>query len=351
MSNKEKIKVFFLVNANNKIGGGHLVRCSLIADELTEYQVESCFIFTNTDENYKNQIHKNFDVIEISEDDSYNPNLQVKIISEKGGQNCLLVIDSDNPNYYKTSFQTEIRSSGIKLMIITVNPNFEYNTDILLNQNIISLTQEYKTAHFTKKLLGPEYFILDKKYRAKRKKIKKQNPPFNLLISFGGADYHNLTGKILEALLSISDYFKKLIVVVGGLNNNKEDIVKQIEGIVDLKIELHIDSKNMDVLMLESDIAITSSGLTFWELSTMEIPSFMIAASEREKAITNYLHSEKYCYKLGDYDNLHNNDETAIEIAKVLDEGIYSSIQVHRLAEQINLNGVELLVKEMISIF
>ncbi len=350
MSNKERIKVFFLVNANFKIGGGHLVRCKLIADELNKHQVESCFIFTSTDENFKNQIQKSYNIIEINENDSYNPSLLVKIISEKGEKACLLVIDSDNPNYYKANFQVEIRASGIKLMIITINPNFKYNTDIILNQNIIALTQEYKTASYTKKLLGPQYFILDKKYRAKRKKTKIQNPPFNLLIAFGGADYNNLTRKILGALCSINHYFIKLIVVVGGLNKNKENIVKQIEGIDDIKIELHVDSKNMDELMQDSDLAITSSGLTFWELATMEIPSFIIAASEREKAITNYLHNKKYCFKLGEFDNLKSNN-VANEIRQVIDKGVHQLIQVKKLAKQINLNGVELVVKEMLSIF
>lgn len=342
--------VFILVNANSIIGSGHLVRCRIIAEELLKYNIKSVFIFSDTDPKYSDNISKLFDVIIIDKQPS---NILENILNEisRFDENKLLIIDSDNCDYYNEHFQKRIINSGIKLMHITVNPDYHYFSHILLNQNIIALDQEYLTENYTKKLLGPEFFIFNSKLRnfnLNHNKLYVQ--PYNLFIAFGGADHNNLTERILDPVYKLRKYFNKINVVVGRLNKNYERINNRIKEINDNDIYFHYDTDNIYPLMQEADIAICSSGLTFWELIVFDVPSFMIASSEREKNITDFLDLKKYCFKLGHFDNIGDNEELAKTIEYNLNKDFKNNLNLKEIKELININGIYEVGQEIINI-
>lgn len=342
--------VFILVNANSIIGSGHLVRCRIIAEELLKYNIKSVFIFSDTDPKYSDNISKLFDVIIIDKQPS---NILENILNEisRFDENKLLIIDSDNCDYYTEHFQKRIINSGIKLMYITINSEYYFYSHIILNQNIIALEQEYKSKSYTKKLLGPDFFILSEKLREfnispkSRKKTK-----LNLFVAFGGADYYNLTSKIIECLSIIGNNFESIDIILGGLNNNYENINHQIDELNINNIQVHYNTQEIYNLMDKADIAICSSGLTFWELAIFNVPSFMIASSEREKYITDYLDSKQYCKSLGHFDTLPSSKELAKTIDSLISEDYLQSINLNELNSKINLNGVEKVVDEIFHI-
>src|SRR5690349_9452043 len=150
---KEKY-VFIYVNADSKIGSGHFWRCLSIADELTKYNIGISFIYSSLSSVLLQVLKQNnYSAYEIT---GTLPDHFVQIIRDKNNSSSLLVIDSDNTSFYEKEFQSAIIGSGIKLMIITVNPDFHYHAHILLNQNIIACYQKYTSESYTHKLFGPE---------------------------------------------------------------------------------------------------------------------------------------------------------------------------------------------------
>ena len=337
-----KKRVYFLVNANNRIGIGHLVRCKIIAEELKSININSVFIFSDTPSEQISSTKEKYEVIYLDLIKTYSIYNYINFINHE-----LLVIDSDNKNYYSEKFQKNLLSVGIKFMHITVNPNYKYYSHILLNQNIISTTQNYNTEAYTCKMLGPTYFIFKKEFRNECLiSVNNNKFPLTMFLAFGGADQNNLTCKLLNSIIILKQYFKEVIVVIGGLNKNVEKI-KDFIKTSSLKINLHINTANIHGLMQNSDVAIVSSGLTFWELSILGIPSFMLVSSEREREITNFLHDNRYCYKLGEFDNLPSDILISNNIKAVLDKGLLKRINIEGLKRQINVNGVNLVVDEI----
>ena len=74
--------------------------------------------------------------------------------------------------------------------------------DYYLNQNIIDNRKKFfflKNFNETRCMLGPRYALIEKKYSKYSRLIKKKILK-NIIISFGGSDRENLTGRVLQVL-------------------------------------------------------------------------------------------------------------------------------------------------------
>ena len=187
-------------------------------------------------------------------------------------------------------------NSKLKFGYFTIFDSYTYWCDLLITPNIYSLKQSYNKAQHTKHLEGPQYFVFSKKIREYEFEVRKNNPP-NLLVNFGGADPHNITNRILPVLKKVSPHFGQINVVVGGLNQQAKNIMNQAWG----SIKVHHNTTKMFELMSKTDVGFLACGLTFWELSTFGVPSFIIPSSKRELAYGDYIAENKYATKLGDY--------------------------------------------------
>ncbi|MFC2124718.1 PseG/SpsG family protein [Bacteroidota bacterium] len=331
--------VLFCTNANQKIGSGHLMRSKILANELAKLNLSILFFLTdNSDINFSNHVIKGFPGLKIG-----NSNL-LQSIKRYGSSNAILIVDSDDPYFFSDTFQKEVIALGLKLMHITIDPSHFYRSHIVLNPNIIAQYQEYQTADYTKRLFGPRFFIFRENFR----KTRTLNPDrssgkLTLFLAFGGSDFHNLTTRILHSITSLSNFISRVHVIIGPLNLHLSEINKMSEQINDIDISCHVNVPDIENYMLDSDIAITSCGTTFWELAALNIPTFCIAGSEREKSIAEFLHREKYTYSLGEYDNLTTSSEIAEIIQKIHKAGIRKFINSQLLNDQINLDGVSLV--------
>ena len=141
----------------------------------------------------------------------------------------LLHIDSDVREFYLPEFQKGIVNSGIKLMYATLYNDYHYYAHILLNQNILALAQEYSTEPYTKRLLGPKYFLWSKNAQVMDEfpanKVQKGTSVF---INFGNSDPNNLTAKAVELVQLNASLFEKVIVVVGSLYSWYDELEEQI---------------------------------------------------------------------------------------------------------------------------
>lgn len=347
ISNNEIIKVSFFVNANSRIGGGHLSRCMLVAKELNKRGVETCFLFSDTDEASIKIVSKKHKTVKLNNEAVINPSTLIEQIIPG---RSLLIFDTDLPEFYEKDYQQAFVKAGIRFMYITIREDYYYS-DIVLNQNIIALEQKIITETKTKKLLGPDYFIIDEVFRTSIKNTgRSKKPPFNLFVCFGGADPENLTGKTIEIIRQCSDLFNEVDIVIGGFNQNFKNIKTSLEESPESKITLHHNINYIDKLMQKADLAITSSGLTFWELTILGVPAFTIASSEREKAITDFLHKKKYTYKLGSYDNLPELARLSSIIREVCQD-LDKKILFEELRKKINPKGVEKVVDEILGLF
>ena len=331
---------YFRVEANNIIGTGHLVRTEILADELKKDDIKINFICNNIPEDYRRKLlEKGYNIHRINSNESEYEQI-IKIITS---EHSLLVIDNDNEEFYTKEFQLRIKAQGIKLMIITFYNNFKFYCDILLNQNIMALSQEYDCSVHTKKLLGPRYVILENNYKEIYKNIdhyKTNKEKKTILITFGGVDKPDRTSFVYKALVMNKQHINKIIIVLGSMYQHKQKIEKLAREFKE-KTEVYQNTTKMPFLFAESDIVFNSGGLTVWEGSVFSNLIVIMGHTEREILGGKFIGENNYGIYLGtksDYDikKLSN------KISDILNRD--NTLLIYRLEKEIDVNGVEKVV-------
>ncbi len=181
----------------------------------------------------------------------------------------------------------------------------------------------------TKFLLGPEFVILpinfDRQIIESRKYKQK---PETLLLTMGGADELDFTGKILDILIK-QGIALKIKAIVGSGYGEIEALKKKAEN-ADVVIEQNV--KNMFEQYLSCDVAIGAGGLTASELVATKTPAILIATHKHQQARCEYFNEKGWVNYLGyrdfDEDELVNSvinppdapDTNIFNTARILDE-------------------------------
>lgn len=289
---------YFRVDAYQKIGTGHLVRSKIIADFLSANKGFRC-VFLVGEKSLQSAI--DFDVTyEVIDEDNELESI-CRILDDCQSPK-ILVTDGDKAIFYEETFQKTIVESNTFLMTVTMRNEPFFHSHLVFNQNIIALDQHYKKSDYTKLLLGPEYIILNENFRklSPPERIGDQNKKPNLLINFGGADALDLTSQVLREVATLADQLNSVSVVVGRLYKPLDSLKHLIEALKEtVDIQLFVNTPLMPQLMEKCDFAITSCGLTAWELIYLKTPNMVITTSDREKITAVALEQEGCIVNLG----------------------------------------------------
>ena len=342
----KKGQAFFYLNANDKIGSGHFWRCLSIANELIKFDVSISFLYSSLHDSLAELLQQNnYSAYQLNDITAGN---FIEIVNSKNTDNntSLIIIDSDNISFYKKEFQLNIIGADIRLMLITVNPDFHYYAHIVLNQNIIACHQNYSVENYTRPLLGPEYFIYTPQFRKigiqPVKPIRK-----NIFISFGSADPCHFTFQLMNKILN-ERYFDSFSfhVVVGSLNQDYENIKKLCELHQD-HVQLYHNIPDVSNVMLKCDLAICAPGLMYWELALMGVRSVLFSSSLREKKISLFLHDNGYAYTFHQYDEIFNDEKFELFrtfLSMIKEEYFYN---FSALRKKINPEGINKICSEI----
>jgi UDP-2,4-diacetamido-2,4,6-trideoxy-beta-L-altropyranose hydrolase len=225
------------------------------------------------------------------------------------GPMTVLVVDDHREAFYASDFQQGIREAGFRLVMITFRHDVRFAADIVHNQNLLALEHDYGVADHTRLLLGPRYAVLDDAYRHPRS--ERAGVPERarvVLVTFGGADRTNQSRKVVEALASLEDPPDRVILVVGGLYTHAEELKEYVDGLPDLAVELHVNTSKMPELMAASDLAVSSGGLTAWELACLGVPNIILSTADAERQTGRLLSRRDYAHYLGHHDEAAGAD-------------------------------------------
>lgn len=347
------MNIFVLASGNKSIGKGHINRSLSIVRKLKTVGADCRYFCFDNDESVNLEIEKDATCVGLSTNEKVinNPDTYIEYIKSVTNENApsLLYVDSDYLPFYSVTFQKEIVNAGVKLMYATLFDQFHFYAHIILNQNIIALSQNYTSEEYTKKLLGPKYMLWANEEVKSEEELKRvDNAGQRLFINFGNADPNNLSSKIWEVIKLTRSHFSRIIVVVGDLYPGFDELQKSIEEFSDPQIELHQSVRNMGGLMKVSDLAISSLGMTFWELTYLNIPSIIIAGSERELAVCNHISDKNYAFKLGSFNDENWLSKWTDSLESFMVKEGSGNLKTAELKKLINVNGLDLVVEEII---
>lgn len=286
-------------DANSFIGTGHIMRCKTIATSLREIGVEVVFV---TSDNEANEIIKNSgfeNTILDSSWDDLESEIPLFLDVIKKYNPTLVLVDS----YCVTKTYFESIKNNTRIAYIDDLNKECWPVDILINYNIYSSVYDYSSYDNTNTslLLGTSFAPLRTEFvNVNPKSIN--NKPKKILISAGGSDPENITGLIIESLVDEVDFKDiEFHFLVGSLNKRIDSIRKL--ALNHNNVVLHINSFNISELMKYSDIAVSASGTTLYELCACGVPTITYVLADNQLIAANQFSKEGIMINIGDCRN------------------------------------------------
>ncbi len=199
---------------------------------------------------------------------------------------------------FGADYQRLLMAAGFRILFLDDYGHAgEYEADLVLNQNLGADAALYvRRKPHTRLLLGPRYALLRREFQAWRD-WTREIPPVarKVLVTLGGGDPDNVTGKVVQALQGLDVECK---VVVGGSNPNLEELKSAI-GNRRSAMELVVNAANMSELMAWADMAIAAGGSTAWELAFMGLPSLVLVLAENQLKVAEALAASNVARRAG----------------------------------------------------
>lgn len=296
------------VDAYPEIGYGHLKRCLIIAKRLRERGKEVFFLLVG-DLVAAAEIKKTgFDLSEMPKETSFSE--QINALELYDFKNIeITIVDIAHARAMQDSKGLALYLKKLSSHIFTVfidsfgvqsaRKNIpELFCNILVSAYVGS-KKSTKKINYTE-LLGVEYFVLDFVYQNYGKKnIRKLAN--RVLIICGGSDPNSISSKILNALNSEKKIILDIKVIVGpGFSPELHKILLKLAEHSSHNVDFVINPEDLSSEMSWCDMAISTSGLTKYELAATGTPAILMSIDSRHDAVNQYFISEKSAIDLGD---------------------------------------------------
>ncbi|MEH2219447.1 MAG: UDP-2,4-diacetamido-2,4,6-trideoxy-beta-L-altropyranose hydrolase [Nostoc sp.] len=341
------MKLFIRADASTQIGTGHVMRCLALAQAWKDVGGRAIFVMATKTPALETQLKsEGMEVIHLSlNPGSMEDAKETAGLAHQFGVNWVVV----DGYHFGARYQEIIKNVGLKLLFIDDYGHAEYYyADVVLNQDIYAHENLYwQREPYTQLLLGINYALLRREfYQYKREQKTHPLTAKKLLVTLGGSDINNVTLKVIHALKLLELSNLEVLVVVGGSNPHYEKL-KLASQDLQFPIYFHKNVQNMPDLMASSDIAISASGSTIWELAFMGLPSLILILADNQASNAKKLGEMRLIYNLGE-----GKDITHIKIVNALKKLMLTSrerTEMARLCQKLvdGLGAIRVLNKMM----
>ena len=297
---KEKIKIAFRVDGHPELGMGHLGRCLALAQRLQEAaDVDILFVTKDYGETVRRISESKYvvETVPMGLNKSEELEAVIKLLQKFGVD----IIITDLP-YRSEDYLKRLKVVGKLLVSIDDLALTPFCSDIVVSGYLSAKLKKYTSTNLgTKFFLDPAYLMLHKQFEKMNKMPKKirENGRY-VLVTMGGADPDNLTGKVIRALSRI-DKKLKVTVVLGSAYVHHRELQGLMKEIKNSKSEFIIKSNVTDMakLMAGADVAISAGGETIYELAATGTPTINVAHVEHQSLNAGELEQRGVVINLG----------------------------------------------------
>lgn len=343
------------VDANNKIGTGHLMRCLAIAQEARQQGHDVLFICAQGDDTHViEQVGFRLELLSIGWNQYDEECVLIGEVLRRFHVSVLLIDSYYVTANYMKCCRTYCRTAYIDDLHVEIWP-----CDVLINYAKYADSFDYQEEYpKTTLLLGCEYVPLREMFCHVNKVVREQAS--EILVLTGGTDpFHfarNLAGSALSRSGSLSSQggmdsedcgvHRHYTVVCGMYNDDKQQLEQMAKDNAQLDVLFNV--QNMRKLMEQADIAVTAGGMTMYELAACGVPSICYSFADNQLQNTKSFADSGHMLYAGD---LRQHDV----VQSVLDgiDYLENNLEVRRdmlcrLQDLVDGSGAKRLVKELL---
>lgn len=302
------MKVVFRTDASVQIGTGHVMRCLTLADEHARKGNQCHFICRNHQGHLGNLITSNGHELTLL---PQSTNVDQQVTESKGSPHSdwlgatweqdaiqtLEILSSMSADWLvvdhyslAAEWEREVAKEVGRIMVIDDLADRAHQCDMLLDQNLGRDASDYASLvpEGCTQLIGPTYALLRPEFAAARESsLRRRRQPElrRILISLGGVDRTNVTGRILQALVETAlPGEMELDIVMGPSAPYLEEVRKQAAQLP-FKVTVNVSVSDMADRMSWADLSIGAAGSTSWERCCLGLPSIIVILAENQRLI------------------------------------------------------------------
>jgi UDP-2,4-diacetamido-2,4,6-trideoxy-beta-L-altropyranose hydrolase len=268
--------IAFRADASPAAGGGHVMRCLALAEELRGRGCEILFLSTPETSMLLPALRRaGYPFVPVGAD----PEELERAFAGATRRADAMVIDS---YALPESYESAARRHADLIAVIDDCSNRRHDCDLLLDQTFGRQPSEFASVvpGHAIVLAGSRYVLMRPEFRRLRgptlERRQSNAPVRRILVSMGLTDVGGMSVPICEAVAARNPECT-IDLVLGSAGPAGEPPHRSIR--------LHVDPPSMAQLMAEADVAIGAAGTTTWERCCLGLPSVLVALAPNQQQI------------------------------------------------------------------
>jgi UDP-2,4-diacetamido-2,4,6-trideoxy-beta-L-altropyranose hydrolase len=277
-------RVLFRCDASPTIGAGHATRCLALAEALRDRGCE-VRIAVAPGSRETAPVLTAADGIDVRVLNDVGPD-ELAAMQRPMPQGCdLLVIDHYGRD---VNFEANCRKFAERIVVLDDGTGVPHDCDFLVDAAAPG-PEVYAglIPANTRLLTGPRFALLRRAFVERRVDAlarRDGRPVENILVSFGAADPHGTTARVLELLAGVAPQARIIVVLSSQAPN-----LANVKCRVDRRTQLMLDVLDMPSVMTEADVAVGAPGATAYERASLGLPTVLVTIARNQHGIRDLM--------------------------------------------------------------
>ncbi|MGM0695006.1 MAG: UDP-2,4-diacetamido-2,4,6-trideoxy-beta-L-altropyranose hydrolase [Pseudomonadota bacterium] len=310
--------VAFRAEASLEIGNGHVMRCLTLADMLATLGVHCHFICREHSGHLLDLICRNGHIahsLPAHPEHARTSSLANKssigrapahahwlgVTQSEDVADCASILAEIKPDWLivdhyalDARWELALKPHYRRLMVIDDLADRPHECELILDQTFGRQAEDYRAWVPTgcQLMCGSRYALLRPEFAELRSySLRRRAQPQlrELLITMGGVDKDNATGKVLDVLrTSLLPVDCRITVVLGPTAPWLAEVELHAQS-MPWPTRVLVGVSDMARLMADSDLAIGAAGSTSWERCCLGLPSIVLVLAENQRFISSQL--------------------------------------------------------------
>jgi spore coat polysaccharide biosynthesis predicted glycosyltransferase SpsG len=151
-------------------------------------------------------------------------------------------------------------------------------------------------------LAGPRYALLRQEFADARRDMGTRQisgTATRLLVSMGGTDAANVTGRVLAALQAATLAPDTAVTVLLGRTSPWVEPVRAAAARLPWPVDVRVDAAGIARILLHADLAIGAAGSSSWERCAVGVPSIAVIVADNQRAPARTLRARDAAIVIG----------------------------------------------------